>query len=100
MAKLKLILEILIIIVVLLFAIIFIFRNATTVSVDLLALKIESLQLGWLLILAFIFGGLLGLFARMPSMIGMRMKTKHHERKLQKQEEELKQLRREPAKGS
>ncbi len=100
MAKLKLLFDILLMITVFVLAVAFIYRNGELVTVDLLVTKISSLHLGWWLLLSFSLGGLLGLFARLPSTLSLKMKLRYDERKLQRQEEELNRLRREPAKGS
>ncbi len=100
MAKLKLLFDLLLLLLVFILAVAFIYRNGQSVSVDLLAFKVHSLHLGWWLILAFIVGGLFGLLARLPSSLGMRLRQQQQSRKLKKQEEELKRLRGEPAKGN
>ena len=100
MAKLKLLFELVLLLAVFLLALVFIYRNGETVTVDLLAFKVSSLHLGWWLILAFILGGLLGLFARLPALLGARLRHENQARKIKRQEEEIKRLRGEPAKGS
>lgn len=100
MAKLKLIFDLLLLILVFVVAVAFIYRNGETVTVDLLFTRISALHLGWWLLLSFALGGLLGLFARLPSTLGLKMRRRYDERKIQRQEEELNRLRREPAKGN
>lgn len=81
MIKLRLLIEILIVLVVIALACVFAFANETRILVDLLVDSIE-LNAGVAFLVAFGAGALFGFLVRIPSTLALKAKLMRTERKL------------------
>lgn len=81
MIKLRLLIEILIVLVVIAVACVFAFANETRILVDLLVHSIE-LNAGIAFLVAFGVGALFGFLVRIPSTLALKAKLIRTERKL------------------
>ncbi|GEM_PF-1939004 len=100
MAKVKLFLQALIVILILLAGVAFLYRNPALISVDFFAYRLSDVPLGVALLLSFVIGGLIGVLVRLPGGIWQTSQLKRKERKLDKTEHELALLKNESAKAS
>ena len=100
MAKLKFLFDLILVIFFLLIGLAFAFRNDAVVPLDFIVYRIDSMHLGFLVTLSFCLGGVLGLLVRLPGMFKMRLTQRHHQRKLERQENEILRLKGESVKGS
>jgi|GEM_PF-3142531 len=100
MAKLKLLIDVIIVLFFLLVGLAFTLRNDSVIVLDLLFARIENAHLGFLITLSFCLGGIVGLIVRVPGLYKLRLTQRHHERKIKRQQNEILQLKGESAKGN
>jgi len=99
MAALKLFIYIVILLVIVALGMLFGFRNDTAVTVDLLFTDVSTMGIGVWILLSFVIGSLFGWLVSLPSTIGLKVSSKHHQRKIVRQRDELRRLKGEPSEG-
>lgn len=100
MAKLKLISYLIFLVLVILLGLAFLLRNSSPVSIDFFLGQPFELTVGLLVVLSFVFGGLVGVLVRVPSAVWQGSKARRREKVIAKQDLELANLKADSTKAS
>lgn len=92
MAKLKLLLQIVIVIVLASVLLSFWLNNRSAVFLDLLFIELHDIPVANIVLLSFFLGGLLGLLVRFPGSLWMHFRDRQHKRKIEQQGKALAKL--------
>lgn len=98
MAAIRSFLYLIVILVIVAIALVFCFRNTSSVPVDFLLFQSASLSIGFWVLASFLVGSLLGWLMAVPGWFGLKIQSKRRGQQLQTKQKELVRLKGESAK--